>query len=169
MTIMAIIFVIVFAMAAIDLLGEALGELIAALIAFVLKCLLLTAVLILKLVLRTLIWIAVSLWHGLATTFAFIAFVMMEGLRHSADDHDDDDDDDHHQDQEEDEEEDDHDAYAAALALLGLDGIITEAALRTAYRALMKRVHPDRPGGSTEQAQAANQAYALIRAHHGWT
>lgn len=59
------------------------------------------------------------------------------------------------------------DAYAQALALLGLTPGFTRAALKRAYRAAIRKAHPD-AGGSAQAAQAVNAAYELILHAHGW-
>jgi hypothetical protein len=41
-------------------------------------------------------------------------------------------------------------------------------ALESAYRAAMHNVHPDKPGGSNELAQAVNAAREQIRKAKGW-
>lgn len=164
MPVLGIICILVFAICAVSLLGETLAELIGLLIVFLFKCVVLVIGLLLKLLFKVLVWSAKRLWRSIVLTGAFIAFVIMEQVTGSdADDEyaaaDDDDDD---------EEEDKDAAYAAALSRLGLDANVTADALRRAYRAMMKQVHPDRPGGSTARAQAVNEAYELVRAYHGW-
>lgn len=59
------------------------------------------------------------------------------------------------------------DAYAQALGLLGLTPGFTQTALKRAYRAAIRKAHPD-AGGSAEAAQAINSAYELILQAHGW-
>lgn len=59
------------------------------------------------------------------------------------------------------------DAYEQALALLGLAPGFTKAALKRAYRAAIRKAHPD-AGGTAEAAQAVNSAYELILHGHGW-
>ncbi len=60
------------------------------------------------------------------------------------------------------------DAYERALARLGVSPACGRTSVTQAYRALMKRVHPDAPGGSTQAAQEVNEAYALIKQRRGW-
>lgn len=61
------------------------------------------------------------------------------------------------------------DAYAAALSLLGLPQDFTRESLSRAYKQVIRRVHPDAPGGSTQAAQAVNAARDLLMQSHGWT
>lgn len=59
------------------------------------------------------------------------------------------------------------DPFAQALALLGLAQDCTEPALKAAYRAAIRKAHPD-TGGSAEAAQAVFAAHDLIRQRKGW-
>lgn len=59
------------------------------------------------------------------------------------------------------------DAYDQALALLGLAPGFTQAALKRAYLAAIRKAHPD-AGGTAHAAQAVNSAYELILRAHGW-
>jgi curved DNA-binding protein CbpA len=45
-----------------------------------------------------------------------------------------------------------------ALDVLGFDESASEQDILRAYRELMKRVHPDKPGGSTYLAARLNEA-----------
>ncbi len=62
---------------------------------------------------------------------------------------------------------------ASAFQILGLEPGADHAAVEGAYRALIKRFHPDRPEGDVARAAAINHAYALLsrreraRAGHG--
>ena len=53
---------------------------------------------------------------------------------------------------------------ARAAHLLGVDAACGPDALRAAFRAAVKRVHPDRPGGDAEQLRAVIEAYEHLRA-----
>lgn len=58
------------------------------------------------------------------------------------------------------------DATAGALAVLGLDGTATPAEIKTRYKRLVKRYHPDANGGdkqAEERLKVINQAYATLR------
>lgn len=59
------------------------------------------------------------------------------------------------------------DPYAQAAALLGLPRDFNEAALKAAYRAAIRKAHPD-AGGSAAAAQAVIAAHDLIRQRKGW-
>ena len=59
-------------------------------------------------------------------------------------------------------------AYEAALATLGLEAGFTRDVLNKAYKQLMVKAHPDRPGGSTRAAQAINTSRDLVMDWHGW-
>lgn len=59
------------------------------------------------------------------------------------------------------------DPYAQALALLGLAQDCSEPALKAAYRAAIRKAHPD-AGGSAAAAQAVIAAHDLIRQRKGW-
>jgi hypothetical protein len=61
------------------------------------------------------------------------------------------------------------DAFAAAAALFGLatDGSFTNAAFKAAYRARMKKAHPDLSGDAA-LATKLNEARDLINARKGW-
>lgn len=57
-----------------------------------------------------------------------------------------------------------------ALSLLGLSPPVTASALKTRYKALAKRYHPDTNGGdrtSEERLKRINQAYATLKLHYG--
>jgi curved DNA-binding protein CbpA len=49
-----------------------------------------------------------------------------------------------------------------ALAILGLREGATRDEILTAYRALMSKVHPDKPGGSNYLASQINQAKKVL-------
>lgn len=59
---------------------------------------------------------------------------------------------------------DDDDLYQAALTLLGLPPRFTRAELDAAFKAAIKKAHPD-AGGSDDQAQAVNAARDLLLPH----
>lgn len=59
---------------------------------------------------------------------------------------------------------DDADLYQAALTLLGLPPKFTRAELDAAFKAAIKKAHPD-AGGSVDQAQAVNMARDLLLPH----
>jgi curved DNA-binding protein len=52
-----------------------------------------------------------------------------------------------------------------ARRLLGLDGPATGAALTAAFRAAVKSVHPDHPGGDADHFRRTIAAYRLLQAH----
>lgn len=52
---------------------------------------------------------------------------------------------------------------AAAYQTLGLEPGADQAAIDRAYRALIKRYHPDRAGGDAARASAINEAYFRLR------
>lgn len=57
-----------------------------------------------------------------------------------------------------------------ALAVLELNPPVTFAVIKTQYRALVKRYHPDLHGGSVEASEkfkGINQAFAVLRGIHG--
>lgn len=63
-----------------------------------------------------------------------------------------------------------HHAVGDALNLLGLTPPITATALKTRYKILAKKFHPDTNGGdkaSEEQLKLINQAYATLKSHFG--
>ncbi len=53
---------------------------------------------------------------------------------------------------------------ASAIRILGADPRKGPEGLKAAYRAAVKRVHPDRPGGDAESLRAVIEAYELLRA-----
>lgn len=55
----------------------------------------------------------------------------------------------------------------SAYAILGLRPGAGRAELNNAYRRLMKRHHPDRPGGDADRAAEINRAYTLLRRRLG--
>lgn len=58
------------------------------------------------------------------------------------------------------------DANADALAVLGLDAAATPAEIKTRYKRLVKRYHPDANGGdkqAEERLKVINQAYTTLR------
>lgn len=94
-------------------------------------------------------------WLALAGKFCwFLAIELVRGARDdqepAADQHDDAAADD-----------DDEDLHQAALILLGLPGNYTRAALDAAYKAAIRKAHPD-AGGSVDEAQAVNMARDLL-------
>lgn len=66
-------------------------------------------------------------------------------------------------------EDDDNDAdlYQAALTLLGLPPRFTRAELDAAFKAAIRKAHPD-AGGSVDQAQAVNAARDLLLPRALW-
>ena len=57
--------------------------------------------------------------------------------------------------------------YEEALALLALTPDFTKPALKRAYRAAIRKAHPD-AGGTARAAQAVNGAYELLLQSRGW-
>lgn len=55
----------------------------------------------------------------------------------------------------------------SAYAILGLRPGAGRAEVNNAYRKLMKRHHPDRPGGDANRAAEINRAYTLLRQRLG--
>jgi hypothetical protein len=49
-----------------------------------------------------------------------------------------------------------------AYAILGVDADADDDEIRTAYRNLVKEVHPDRPGGDEEEFKRVSRAYSLV-------
>jgi hypothetical protein len=58
-------------------------------------------------------------------------------------------------------------AERSAYAILGLRPGAGRAEVNDAYRRLMKRHHPDRPGGDANRAAEINRAYTLLRRRLG--
>jgi hypothetical protein len=58
-------------------------------------------------------------------------------------------------------------AERSAYAILGLRPGAGRAEVNDAYRKLMKRYHPDRPGGDANRAAEINRAYTLLRRRLG--
>lgn len=58
-------------------------------------------------------------------------------------------------------------AYEDALSLLGLAPGFSRTALHSAWKAAIRKAHPD-AGGDARQATAINVARDLIAARHGW-
>jgi hypothetical protein len=58
-------------------------------------------------------------------------------------------------------------AERSAYAILGLRPGAGRAEVNDAYRRLMKRHHPDRPGGDSNRAAEINRAYTLLRRRLG--
>ena len=98
-----------------------------------------------------------AIWLGLS----FLYFLAAE-LRHPTPEDEEDADDDHHQDGDGAGHEDDDDLYRAALTLLGLADGFTRDALDAAYKAAIRKTHPD-AGGCVADAQAVNMARSLLR------
>lgn len=61
-------------------------------------------------------------------------------------------------------------AYEGALAVFGLarGAALTREKVSRRYKSLIKRAHPDVPGGSHAAAQAVNAARDLLFRRHGW-
>ncbi|WP_298936866.1 J domain-containing protein [uncultured Ruegeria sp.] len=58
--------------------------------------------------------------------------------------------------------------YEVSCKILQLEpGNFDRAALKAAYRATMRRVHPDQ-GGDAEDAKVVNRAHEIICNAHGW-
>ncbi|WP_139279235.1 J domain-containing protein [Roseovarius marisflavi] len=58
--------------------------------------------------------------------------------------------------------------YEVACIILELEtGTFDRAALKAAYRNMMRRVHPDQ-GGDAEDAKVVNRAHEIISNAHGW-
>lgn len=136
-----------------------LFELLGYAIAFLFKCIFAALFLILRGLWIGLLWAGRNAARGIALGALFVSILVQEWRRGG--DHD----------AETDEEFEDGDAagdrYEAARELLGLAPGFTRKAFERAYKAAMKRAHPD-VGGNTAQAQEINQARDLIRRVHGW-
>jgi hypothetical protein len=114
-------------------------------------------------ILRAALWLLVQLARGARLAVIFLYFLASEALRG--------DDPAEEARAEEDggaagdpDSNDDADLYQAALMLLGLPPKFTRAELDAAFKAAIKKAHPD-AGGSVDQAQAVNMARDLLLPH----
>lgn len=119
------------------------------------------------------IWVCVRAGRGTHFTGLVLYFLIEEKLRGAPDDEGDEEPEEW-DDAWDDESEEPSDfalsetAYEAALATLGLEAGFTRDVLNKAYKQLMVKAHPDRPGGSTRAAQAINTSRDLVMDWHGW-
>ncbi|GGC12702.1 hypothetical protein GCM10011494_34430 [Novosphingobium endophyticum] len=90
-------------------------------------------------------------WLALAGRFCwFLAIELARGAR-----------DDQHDDAADDDDDHDDDLHQAALILLGLPASYTRHALDAAYKAAIRKAHPD-AGGTVDEAKAVNMARDLL-------
>ena len=138
----------------VPLLFQALGNLLAYLFeAFAIA---------LKLLFRALFRLIIYLVRSLLVVSVFARLYVQECWRgpQAQDDQDDED--------EQDEQETAFGDYEAALALLDLSSDICRETFDRAFKAAIKKAHPDVAGGSVEGAQAVIAAREVINKHHGW-
>ncbi|SPH17908.1 hypothetical protein DEA8626_01436 [Defluviimonas aquaemixtae] len=149
--------------------GPIIIELIGYLLCFLIECIVIALLAILKGVFFVLGWLFFRIviaplrfiLHVMKSAILLGWFLIVELARGPPSEEDDEDDVDP------DEPEDIDAAYGAACALLGFDPDGTPDGLKRAYRAMIRRAHPD-AGGSAAQTIAVNEARELIRGFRGW-
>lgn len=162
--IFAYIFVVLFLTMFVDLLGDVLMEALGWLGRFLADCIETAIITIAKIAFKALAWSATHLWRGGVLACEFI-IILADEIAHGGGEDAGDHDDDRHHDGEELAAET---LYQQALGVIGLTTGFTQDDLRLRYRQLMKRAHPDAPGGSHKAAQEVNEAYEIVRRKHGW-
>jgi len=136
-------------------LAPLLFELLGYAIAFIFECACVALLFVLRGAGIALTWACRKAARGMGLGFLFLSILIEEWRRGPEDQ------------QAYDDDDDDDDLYEAARDLLGLRPGFTRKAFERAYKAAMKRAHPD-AGGTTAQAQKVNKARETIRRAHGW-